>query len=48
MASETPAKVSSLSDRGRIPSGADAGIPSTEGVVEETIVASDTMYLQGR
>ncbi len=48
MASETPAKVPSLSDRGRITSGADAGILSTEGVVEETIVAGETVYLHGR
>ena len=48
MASETPTKVPGLSDRGRMPSGADDGILSTEGVIGETIVADETVYLKGR
>ncbi len=49
MVSETPAKVLGLSAKGRIVPGADADlvILSTEGVVEETIVAGETVYRRG-
>jgi N-acetylglucosamine-6-phosphate deacetylase len=46
MASETPAEVLGLSEKGRIAPGADANlvIHSTEGMVKETIVAGETVY----
>jgi N-acetylglucosamine-6-phosphate deacetylase len=46
MASETPAKILSVSRKGRIKPGADADLVvlSTEGMVEETIVAGETVY----
>ena len=49
MASETPAEILGLSEKGRIAPGADAHlvILSTEGVVEETTVAGETTYRRG-
>lgn len=49
MISETPARVLRLSAKGRILLGADADhvILSTEGVVEETTLAGETMYRRG-
>ena len=46
MASETPAEILGLSEKGRIAPGADADlvILSTEGMVKETIVAGETVY----
>jgi N-acetylglucosamine-6-phosphate deacetylase len=46
MASETPAEILGLSEKGRIAPGADAdlAILSTEGMVKETIVAGETVY----
>ena len=48
MASETMGKLSGSSDRGRVPSGADAAILSPEDVVEGTVAAGETVYLRGR
>ncbi len=49
MTSETPAGILDLSEKGRVAPGADADlvILSTEGVVEETIVAGETAYHRG-
>ncbi len=46
MASETPAEVLGLSEKGRIAPGADADlvILSTEGMVKETLVAGEIVY----
>ncbi|MBA3425843.1 MAG: amidohydrolase family protein [Rubrobacter sp.] len=46
MVSETPAEVLGLLEKGRIMPGADADLVvlSTEGMVEETIVAGETVY----
>jgi N-acetylglucosamine-6-phosphate deacetylase len=46
MASNTPAEILGLSEKGRIAPGADADlvILSTKGVVEETILAGETVY----
>ena len=46
MASETPAEILGLSEKGRIAPGADADlvILSTEGMVKETLVAGETVY----
>ena len=46
MASETPAEILGMFEKGRITPGADADlvVPSTEGMVEETIVAGETVY----
>ena len=46
MASETPAEILSLSEKGRVAPRADADlvICSPEGMVEETIVAGETVY----
>jgi N-acetylglucosamine-6-phosphate deacetylase len=46
MASETPADILGVFEKGRITPGADADlvILSTEGTVEETIVAGETVY----
>ena len=42
MASETPAEILGLSEKGRVALGADADL-----VVQETIVADKTMYQRG-
>ena len=49
MASETPAEILGLAEKGRIALGADADlvILSPEGTVEETIVAGETVYHRG-
>jgi N-acetylglucosamine-6-phosphate deacetylase len=46
MASTTPAEILGLSEKGRIAPGAHADlvILSTKGVVEETILAGETVY----
>jgi N-acetylglucosamine-6-phosphate deacetylase len=46
MASETPADILGLFEKGKITPGADADLVvlSTEGMVEETIVAGETVY----
>jgi N-acetylglucosamine-6-phosphate deacetylase len=46
MASETPADILGLFEKGKITPGADADLAvlSTEGMVEETIVAGETVY----
>ena len=46
MASETPAKILGLPDKGKVMPGADADLTvlSTEGVVQETIVAGKTVH----
>lgn len=46
MASETPAEILGMFEKGRITPGADADLVvlSTEGMVEETIVAGETVY----
>ncbi|MFL6058601.1 MAG: N-acetylglucosamine-6-phosphate deacetylase [Rubrobacteraceae bacterium] len=46
MASETPAEILGMFEKGRITPGADADLVvlSTEGTVEETIVAGETVY----
>ena len=46
MASETPAEILRIREKGRIAPGADADLTvlTTEGVVEETIVAGETVY----
>jgi N-acetylglucosamine-6-phosphate deacetylase len=46
MASETPAEILGMFEKGRIMPGADADLVvlSTEGMVEETIVAGETVY----
>ena len=48
MASETPAEILGLPEKGRIASGADADlvILSPEGFVQETIVAGETVYIR--
>jgi N-acetylglucosamine-6-phosphate deacetylase len=45
MASETPADITGMFGKGRITPGADADLEvlSTEGMVEETIVAGETV-----
>jgi N-acetylglucosamine-6-phosphate deacetylase len=49
MASETPAEILSLSEKGRIRSGADAYLVvlDTECMVEESIAAGETVYHGG-
>jgi N-acetylglucosamine-6-phosphate deacetylase len=49
MASEIPAEILSLSEKGRIRSGADADLVvlSTECIVEESIAAGETVYHGG-
>ena len=49
MASETPAEILSLSDKGRLRPGADADLVvlSTECMVEECIAARETVYHGG-
>jgi N-acetylglucosamine-6-phosphate deacetylase len=49
MASETPAEILSLSEKGRIRSGADAYLVvlDTECMVEESIAAGETLYYGG-
>jgi N-acetylglucosamine-6-phosphate deacetylase len=46
MASETPAEILGLSEKGSIAPGVDADlvILSTEGMVKETLVAGETVY----
>ena len=46
MASETPGEILGMLEKGRIMPGADADLVvlSTEGMVEETIVAGETVY----
>jgi N-acetylglucosamine-6-phosphate deacetylase len=46
MASESPAEILSLSEKGRVAPRADADLVvlSPEGMVEETIVAGETVY----
>jgi N-acetylglucosamine-6-phosphate deacetylase len=46
MASETPARILGLSEKGRVAPGADADLVvlSAEGMVEETIVAGEILY----
>jgi len=46
MASETSVEILNVSKKGRIRSGADADLMvlNTEGTVEETIVAGETVY----
>jgi N-acetylglucosamine-6-phosphate deacetylase len=46
MASESPAEILSLSEKGRVAPRADADLVvlSPEGRVEETIVAGETVY----
>ena len=46
MASETPAEILGLSEKGRIRPGADADLVvlDREGFVEETILAGETVY----
>jgi len=50
MASETPARILGLSEKGRVAPGADADLVvlSAEGMVEETIVAGETVYHRRR
>jgi N-acetylglucosamine-6-phosphate deacetylase len=49
MASETPAEILSLSEKGRIRSGTDADLVvlGTECMVEESIAAGETLYHGG-
>ena len=49
MASEAPAEIHSLSEKGRIRPGADVDLVvlGTGGTVEETIVAGETVYYGG-